>query len=451
MRVVIIGAGEVGFFIAKRLAEEKKEVVVIDQDQSVLDQVGDVLDVETVCGSGSSPDVLQAAGIAEAGILLAVTDSDEINLIACALSSLLTDSLLKVARLRNPGYLAYKQALAIDRMGIDFVINPEEEVIKAIEGLIQVPGAVEVVDFPDLHLKLVGIKVTGESPIMDVLLSDIKKLLQFDQFIIAAIDRFGTLIVPSGKDQIAKGDVLYFLCADKHFFPLAQKLGAVGQRQQREIFIVGGGRIGFNLAKRLEANKHFHVKLLEKDAQRCQYLAENLDQAMVLHGDGTDQNLLLEENIASMDVLVTLTGDEENNILCSLLAKRLGAGMTITRINKSAYLPLMQTIGLTQIVSPRISAANSILRFVRKGSVISSSSIRDEAEAMEIRAEKGSRLTTGCLKELGLPNGVIVLSIVKGKKVTIPTGESKIDPGDKVMLFCTRKNVSRVEKWIVGR
>jgi len=446
MRIIIIGAGEVGFHIARRLTAENKDVVVIDSNDQVLDRVAERLDVETVFGSGSSPRVLETAGVKNADILLAVTDSDEINLIACTFSNILAPELTKVARIRNPEYTDYKDILASD-LHIDIVINPEQEVIGSIERLMGTPGAAEVSEFADVNITLAGMWIRDNCRLAGKNLAEVKQAVGVDGFIVGAIVRGDKLIIPSGANKVLAGDMIYFVCVRPDLQRVLRAFGAESGSQHKAL-IIGGGNIGYKLAQNLEQKKGLQVKILDRDRERCGFLAQNLNRTIVLQGDGSDQKLLTEENVGSMDVVVSVTGDEENNVLCSLLAKSMGAKLTVTRINKFAYLPLMRAVGLEHIVSPRLSAANSILRHVRHGTVISSISIKEDAEALEVVAREGSPLVGRPIKDLDFPAGAIVLCLVRGKEVIIPTGESVIQPQDRVMIMSTSKHISEVERKI---
>lgn len=449
MRIIIIGAGEVGSYIAWRLVGEDKEVIVVDKDEQILAKLSEQLDVETVQGSGSSPHILEQAGVKYADYLLAVTDSDEINLIACTFSNILAPDLVKVARIRNPEYTEYQDILARDLLHIDIVINPEQEVVKSIERLMDAPGAAEISEFPDVQINLAGVWIHKESQLNNLNLMQLKEKLDVANFIVAVIFRGDKTIIPAGKDSILAGDLVYFVCAKQDLEQVLLAFG-VTPREQHNVLIIGGGNIGFKLAQDLEQKKGIQVKLLEKEKNRCDFLAQSLDRTIVLQGDGADQSLLQQENIKDMDVAITLTGDEENNILCSLLVRSMGAKMTITRIDKNAYLPLMQTIGLEHTVSPRLSAANSILRYVRQGTVISSICIKDKAEALEVEVRPESLLANKKLMHLPFPKGALVLCIIRGQKVIIPTGQDTISSGDKLVILSTRKQISKVEKKLLG-
>ncbi|MFW6415101.1 MAG: Trk system potassium transporter TrkA [Thermodesulfobacteriota bacterium] len=450
MKAIIVGAGEVGFHIARRLAAENKEVLVIDKHQDVLSNVSERLDVDTLLGSGSSPRMLEQAGVKGADMLIAATDSDEINLIACTFANILSPKIVKVARIKNEEYIEFQDKLAREWLQIDIVVNPEEEVIGSIKRLMGAPGAAEISEFSDVNIKLIGMWIRESTELKDHKLIDVKKRIGVPEFIIAAIIRGDKIIIPSGENKIKAGDLIYFVCINKDLPTILKAFGSVA-KVQRKVMIIGGGNIGYKLAADLEKQKGIQIKLLEQDKKRCDFLAENLNKTIVLHGDGRNQNLLQQENVGELDVVVTLTGDEENNVLCSLLTQNLGAGLTITRVNKLAYIPLMKTIGLEHVVSPRLAAANSILRHVRQGTVISSLSIKEEAEALEVIAKESSPLVNKPIKHLDFPGETIVLCIIRGKAVIIPTGENYIYPGDRVVILSTNKNISKVEKALSGK
>lgn len=445
MRIIIVGAGEVGFHIAQRLALENKEVVVVDKQAEALKRFVDLLDVKTVHGSGSSPGVLEESGLRGAETFLAVTDSDETNLVACLFANAISPGIIKLARIRDEDYTRHWSDVVKQSLDIHTVINPEIEVVKTIEKSLAIPDVEHVSDFAEGRIKLIGLHVPNTSPVHGVRLQDLRQKTGELRYILAAIFRNDRLIVPIGTDRIQKGDFVYFVCgADE----LQAVLNVFGSRSEpiRNVLIVGGGNIGSRLASVLEKS-HYHIRLIEKDRDRCEYLAGYLTKTIVLHGDGTDQDLLQEENIREMDVVISLIGNEESNVLSSLLAKSLGARRTITRINKFHYIPLLDTIGLDQIVSPRLSAINSILLHVRKGKVLSTVSLKGEqAEVLEAVALETSGLVDKPLKALRFPKGAILLAILREERHIIPNGDTIVRPGDRVVILSTRQNIPRVEK-----
>ncbi len=445
MKIVIVGAGEVGFHIASRLALENKEVVVIDANSEALKRLSESIDVQAITGSGSSPATLEAAGIREAEIMLAVTDSDEVNLVACLMADILSPSTKKLARLRGADFDSYHDAFKINAPHIDTVINPDIEVVRTIEQLMGVPGAADVGEFADGRIKFVGVYLDPGSRLAGVRLADLPTVLSEDRPLIAAVVRDDQLIIPKGHNHLRAGDLVYFISEEKNLFKHLSVFDKHATPVKR-VLIIGGGRIGYRLAKALE-DKSISCKIIEKRATQCDFLAERLERTVVLHGDGSDQSLLVEENIQDTDLVVTLTRDEETNILASLLAKRLGAKKTITQINKFSYFSLMSTIGIEQVVSPRLSAINSILQHIRRGKVLSAISIKgEEGEVMEALALPTSDIVSKPLKKIAFPKGSMVAGIIRQETIIIPSGDSIIEPDDRIIIFATRKAIPGVEK-----
>jgi trk system potassium uptake protein TrkA len=398
LKVIIVGAGEVGFHIASHLALENKDVVVIDKNSEAIRRVSDSLDVQVVVGSGSSPVVLDEAGIQNAEIILAVTNSDETNLVACLVANILSPSTKKLARLRDADFDAYHANFSEHAPHIHTIINPEIEVVRTIYRMMSVPGAVDIGEFADGRIKFVGVNLEDESRLAGEKLSDLPGIIGKAVPLIAAVIREGELIIPTGNDRLETGDLIYFISEEDKLLDTLSLFNKYDQPVKRAL-IVGGGRIGFRLASLLE-EKSIYCKIIEKNADRCAYLADRLNKTIVLHGDGSDQGLLAEENIQDMDIVITLTKDEETNILASLLAKRMGARKSITRISKFSYFPLMDAIGIEQVVSPRLSAINTILQHIRKGKVLSAISIKGEqAELIEAVALETSDIVSTPLRD----------------------------------------------------
>jgi trk system potassium uptake protein TrkA len=446
LKVVIVGAGEVGFHIASHLAHENKNVLVVDKDTDALRRVSDNLDVQVLQGSGSSPDVLTEAGVQSADILLAVTNSDEANLVACLVASIISPATTKLARLRDASYDGYYDIFRDKPPHIDTVINPEIEVVKTIQRMMAVPGAADVADFADGHLKFVGIHLEENHRFTGARLSELPLRADEVRPLIAAIQRDDELIIPGGADRLLPGDLVYFISESQK---LEQTLGIFEKqvRPLRRALIVGGGRLGYRLARELETQEGTSCKIIERDARRCEFLAERLNKTVVLFGDGSDQSLLAEENVGDMDVVITLTDDEEINILTSLLARRMGVAKGITRISKFSYFPLMTTIGLDQVVSPRLSAINSILQHVRRGKVLSAISIKGEqAEVMEAVALATSDIVAKPLKDIKFPKGALLVGIMHEDQIIIPTGSTVVVPNDRIIIVARREAIPKVEK-----
>jgi trk system potassium uptake protein TrkA len=445
LKILIVGAGEVGFNIANRLAHENKEVVVIDEDPEAIKRISENIDVQVVNGSGSSPVVLEEAGIKEAEILLAVTNSDEVNLVACLATDIISPVTKKLARIRGSDYDDYHEILRDNAPHIDTIINPEIEVVRTIDSLMNVPGAVDVGEFAGGRVKFVGIHLDKKTRLAGVRLSDLPSLIGEQRLLIAAIVRNEELIIPTGNDTLMPDDLVYFVCEEKNLFDTL-KIFDKHEEPLRRALIVGGGSIGFRLARWLD-EKSIYTKIIEKDAERCTLLAEHLNKVVVLCGDGSDQEILNEENIQDMDVVITVTNDEETNILASLLSKQMGARKTITRISKFSYFPLMSMIGIEQVVSPRLSAINTILKHIRRGRVLSARAIKGElAEVMEAVALETSDIVDKPLKKISFPKGVIIIGILRADEFILPSGDSVIKPDDQIIIFARRQAIPKIEE-----
>lgn len=446
MKIVIVGAGEVGFQIAGRLARENKEVVVIDKDPDAIRRLSEI-DVQALAGSGGSPVVLEEAGIMDAEILLAVTDSDEINLVACLMADIMSPSTKKLARIRDADYDTFHERMKANPPHIDTVINPEIEVINTIDRFMSVPGAVDIAEFAGGKIKLVGIRLDKDAGLAGVRLIQLPEKLGDKKPLIAAIVRNENLIIPTGDDVLEAGDTVYFVSEESK---LSETLNIFGKSEDpvRYALIVGGGRTGIRLASFLE-KKGIHTKIIEKIPERCDELADKLDRAVVLCGDGTDQTLLEEENAGEMDYVITVTDQEETNILASLLAKRLGAKKAVTKISKFGYIPLMPAVGIEKVVNPRLSAINTILRHIRKGKILSAISIKGEkAEVLEAEALETSDIVGKPIMDVGFPKGGLIAGILRDGEVIIPTGMSIIQPGDRIVIFALRDAIPKIEEFL---
>ncbi|MEW6670560.1 MAG: Trk system potassium transporter TrkA [Thermodesulfobacteriota bacterium] len=447
MKIIIIGAGEVGFHIASRLSVENKDVVVIDKDPEAIRRVSDSIDVQVINGSGSSPTVLEEAGLKQAEILLAVTDSDEINLIACLVANVISPATKKLARIRDADFDAYHDTFREKAPHIDTIINPETEVVRTIDRLMGVPGAADVEEFADGRVKFIGVRLDKGSPLDGVRLAELSMKIGKTAPLIAAIVRGAVLTIPRGDDRLMAGDLVYFVTEAENLMDTL----AIFEKQVepvRRVMIVGGGRLGLRLCHLLE-EKNIYTKIVEKNPDRCLELAKRLNKVVVLHGDGSNQELLKEEGILDMDLVVTLTDDEKTNILASLLAKRMGARKTITRVTSFSYFDLMEAIGIDQVVSPRLSAINTILKHIRRGKVLSAVSLKGEqAEILEAVAMETSDIVGKPLKKISFPKGVLVTVIIRADRVIIPSGTSIIEPGDRVIIFASRQAVPKIEKFM---
>ncbi len=448
VKIIIVGAGEVGFHLAKWLSREDKDIVVIDQAPEALRRVEEQLDVQTIRGAGSHPQVLLEAGVQKADVLLAVTDRDEVNLVCCLFADLLRGGLPKVALVRQEEYAPHREAL-IRRLNITNIINPDRELIKAILRILSAPEMEEVNDFLGGSIKMIGGVLPAASPLCGRV-KDLPLVIDRKHLIIAALVRQDRLIIPKGQDTLQPGDLVYFVCRDKDLGFALQLFNQRPAAPLKNLMIMGGGRIGGALARELESRR-YRVKLIERNPERCKQLSGLLRSIIVLQGSATDQELLIQENISGMDMVLALTGDDETNILSCLLAHRLGARKLLARINKLAYMDLRKMIELDYLVSPRLSAINSIFPYVRRGKVVSSVAIKgQEAEVIEAIAQEGTALVGTPLKALKFPREALLLCIMRGEEVVLPSGDDVIQPDDRVLILARKASIPQVEKALSG-
>lgn len=447
MRVIIVGAGEVGYQITKFLAMEAVDVVVVEKDPEKLKRISDELDVATIVADGCSPSVMKEAMADKADMLLAVTDSDETNMIACLLAKAMFNIPRKIARIRNPEYFKNEKLLSKENLDIDPAINPEFEVARAVIRLLETPFAIDVEDFEDGLIKVIGFRVPEGSGLIGTRLKKLQDLPS-KKFLIGIIERQDAIIIPSGDDTIEVNDVIYMPVKKWEVGDAMHFLGA-SAKPARKIMIVGGGRVGYYIASAMETKANV-VKVIEVDAERCKYVSKNLRRSTVLHGDGSDRDLLVEENIADMDAFVSVSNNEELNIMASVLAKRLGAKKTITIVNRTDYLSLAHGLGLQAVLSPRLITASSILKYVRRGDILSLTAVtEDKAEIIEARIGKDSKLRGKSLQKAKMPRSSLVGAVIRNEKIIIPSGADVINEGDKLIIFTLRESIRDVEKLLV--
>ena len=443
MKIIIVGAGEVGFHIASRLSNENQDVVLIDKDPQKIKRITENLDVQTLLGSGTSPRILKDSGIEDADMLVAATDSDEANLISCLLARNLNKYIVKIARVRNKEYLEEKNLFGQEHLGIDRIINPQSVMVKTIINLMKVPGASEVIDFSGGRVKLIGFAITKNSPLIGRQLLSFKELE--GKLLVGAIARGDQVIIPTGSDKIKLDDLVYIVARNNelnHIFELFN----IGEEGFRRVIIVGAGQTGAVLSDELDKTK-ISAKIIEKDTEICSQLAAKLQRVIVINGDGTDRSLLQEENIKDADFMVAITGDDESNVLISLLAKKLGVKRTITRVGKLSYVPILSDIGIDSVISPRLSAVRAILQYIRHGKIITVAPLMGEqAEAIEAEALETSDIVNVPLSKLKFPKGAIVGAIVRGEEIIIPRGDSIIIPKDRLIIFALDQIVPKLEK-----
>lgn len=433
MRIIVVGGGEVGYHLAGRLSQEGHDVVVIERDVDLASRIQNHLDVLVVTGNGASLTCLEQAGIERAELLIAVTNLDEVNLIACLIAAQF-DVRLKVARVSNPEYYERGTVLEERKFGADLLINPEKECAREIFRLVHRTAASDVAEFADGRVVLLGLPVTEDAPVAGRSLEEIGRDLQEQHFLTVAIERGGESIIPGGATRLRPGDEIYLIAEAQHLDTAYRLLGLERRRIQR-VMLLGGGRVGLELARMLE-REDVQPIIIERSRARCVALAERLDKALVLHGDATDLDLLQQEGVGQADALVAVTSEDETNLLSSLLAKHLGARKVITLLKRSEYIPLVSRVGIDAAVSPRLSTANRILQHVRGGRILSIAVMdRNKAEAMEMEVVPGSRAVGRRVRDLSLPSGAILGSVERGEEILIPRGDTRIEAGDHLVVF----------------
>ena len=450
VKIIIIGAGQVGRTAAYHLArEEANEVTVIDQNDELLRDLQDRLDIRTVCGNGAHPTVLDAAGAANADILIALTNSDEVNMLACEVAYALYGKATKIARVRTTEYAAREKLFSERGIAVDVWISPEQLVTEYIERLIEFPGALQVLDFADGRVRLVGVRALKGGFLVGQKLRALRDHIPKTDARVAAIYRHGRSIDPQGDTVIGDGDEVFFLAARKDIRLVMSEMRKLADPVKR-VVIAGGGNIGVRLARALERDTQ--VKLIEHDQRRARRISEMLTNTIVLHGDAADEELLIEENIDSADVFCALTNAEEANILSAMLAKRLGAKKVMALINRPSYAELMESGPIDIAISPQTVTIGALLAYARRGDVARVHSLRrGAAEAIEgivhSSASGGARVVGQRIGDIGLPEGTTIGAIVRGDEVLMAHHDTVIQSDDHLILFLTdKRKIEVVEK-----
>ena len=449
MKILILGAGQVGSTAAFSLArEEANEVTIVDRNAEVLRELQDRLDVRTVVGNASHPDVLERAGAREADILIALTSSDEINMLACQIAFTLFRTPTRIARIRARALMAREALFGPDGIPVDVAISPASLVTNYIEQLIRNPGALQVLDFADGKLRMVATRANRDGALVGHPLRDLSKHIPNVECRVVAIYRGGRGILPDGDTVVEEGDEVFFIAARKDTRMVLREMRKLDS-PIRKVVIAGGGNIGLDLARAIEGD--CQVKIIERDWQRARRISDELARAVVLHGDSADEELLLEENIDSTDVFVAVTNAEEANILSAMLAKRLGARKVMALINKPAYAELVESGTIDIAISPQQITLGSLLAHVRRGDVVKVHSLRrGAAEAIEAVAHgesRESRVVGRLIEEIQLPRGATISAIVRGDDVLMAHHDTKIQADDHVILFIAdRRQIDEVER-----
>jgi trk system potassium uptake protein TrkA len=448
MKIIILGSGQVGSSVAEHLASEANDITVVDTRPACLQDLQDRFDLRTVHGSASHPDVLRRAGAEDADMVIAVTNSDETNMVACQVAYTLFHTPTKIARVRSRDYLAYSQLFAQDALPIDVLISPEQVVIDYVQRLIEYPGALQVLDFAGGKVRLVAVKAYYGGPLVGHELRELKEHMPGIKTRVAAIFRRGTPIIPEGNTVIEVDDEVFFIAATEDIRAVMGELRKLDKPVKR-VMLVGGGNIGLGLARVLENN--YQVKLIEHNAARTREISEELNNTLVLLGDAADGDLLIEENIENTDVFCSVTNDDEANILSAMLAKRLGAKKVMTLINRAAYVGLVESGEIDIAISPNQATIGSLLTHIRRGDVVVVHSLRrGAAEAMEAIAhgdERSSKVVGRKVENVKLPPGTTIGAIVRGEEVIIAHHDTVIEAEDHVILFLVnKKQITEVEK-----
>ncbi|KZD09799.1 Trk system potassium transporter TrkA [Oceanibaculum pacificum] len=449
MNVIVCGAGQVGSSIARYLSAEGNDVTVIDQSADLIRKISDTLDVRAFVGHASHPGTLEMAGAKEADMLIAVTYADEVNMVACQVGHSLFQVPTKIARIRSQNYLMPEWAdlFSRDNMPIDVIISPEVEVARHISQQLQVPGAFDMLSMVEDRIRVVGVMCDRDCPVLNTPMRQLASLFPDLNMTVVSIIRNDRVVVPSSEDQMLVGDEVYFVCDTTH---LARAMAAFGHQEPeaRRIVIVGAGNIGLTLAQTIEAEEPgVSVKMIEVSPERARAAAGQLNRTMVLNGSALDPEILEEANIRNTETFVSVTNDDEVNIIGSLLAKRYGCERAVTLINNQPYGPLVTALGVDAVVNPRSITVSTILQHVRRGRIRAVHSLREGVgEVIEAEALETSNLVGVPLREAKLPNGIIIGALVRGENVIMPRGDTRIQAQDRVVAFVATEAVKKVEK-----
>ncbi|WP_252177752.1 Trk system potassium transporter TrkA [Endozoicomonas sp. 4G] len=448
MKIIILGAGQVGGTLAENLANEENDITVVDTNGELLRELQDRIDIRTIQGMASFPSVLKQAGADDADMLVAVTNSDEVNMVACQIAYTLFHTPSKIARIRQAAYLNRENLFADDAMPIDVLISPEQVVTNYIRRLLERPGALQVLDFADGRAQLVAMKAYYGGPLVGQELRYLREHMPNVDTRVAAIFRRGKAIMPKGTTVIEADDEVFFIADRCHIRAVMSELQRLDDDYKR-IIIAGGGNIGLRLAQ--SAENDFKVKIIEQNMERCQFLSETLIKAMVFNGNASDKELLISENIEETDVFCALTNDDEANVMAAMLAKRLGARKVMALINNPAYVDLVQGGEIDIAISPQQATIGSLLKHVRRGDIVNVHSLRrGAAEAIEAIAhggENSSRVVGKTVQQVELPPGTTIGAIVRNDEVLIAHDTTRIESGDHIILFLTnKKRIHEVEQ-----
>ncbi|MBL4616448.1 MAG: Trk system potassium transporter TrkA [Robiginitomaculum sp.] len=448
MKVIICGAGRVGYGIAQKLCTENNEVTVIDISAKLVQKISTNLDVRGIVGHGSHPDVLVRAGIKSTDMIIAVTHLDEVNMVACQLAHSLFSVQTKIARIRAKNYLdkAWRDLFSQNHMPIDVIISPEEEVAKAVMQRVTTPGAFMNTPFSKGQVSLLGVRLLDNCPVSNTQLSQLTELFPDLNSMVVGVKRAGKLFVPKGEDQILAGDEIYVIC---HADQVARTLDILGRNEDRgrKIIMIGGGNIGVNLAQELEHLPGVRVRMIEVDKETAEKASIALKKTVVLHGDGLDRDTLIEAGVNGADIVISLSNDDRVNVLSAGLAKEAGVRRALCLVNDRTLDSLKEPLGVDIFIDPRETTISTILQHVRRGRIISVQSVEDgKAEVIEALALTTSPLVGRPLRDLDIPDGIRVGAVTRDGEMLFPSGSFIIKPDDHVILFVEQSEIPAVEK-----
>ncbi len=448
MKVIICGAGQVGFHIAHYLAAERNDVTVIDQSPELIRKISDSVDIQWLVGHASHPSALEAAGAADADMLIAVTYADEVNMLACQVAHSLFEVPIKIARVRHQDYLHphWADLFSRDHLPIDVIISPEIEVARAIVRNLQVPGAIDMIRMAEGKVRVIGVRCHDETPINHTPLRQLTKLFPDLNIVVVGVVRDDRAMVPDPDDRLLPGDEVYFVVDSEH---VSRAMAAFGHEEPeaRRLVIFGGGHIGLFLAKELIEHRGVSIKVVETNRTRAEYVAGELPAVTVIRGSAMDPEILEEANVGKAQMTVAVTNQDEVNILASMLAKRIGCQRTVALINNPYTAPLVGALAIDMMVSPRAITVSTILQHIRRGRIHAAYSLREGlGEIIEGDALETSSLVGPRLREIKFPPGVKVGAIVRDDEVIMPRGDTRIQAKDRVLMFAAPSVVKNVEK-----
>ncbi len=444
MRILIVGAGDVGFQLGRRLSRDQHDITIIDADPVKVRRAAEQLDGLAIEGSGDSYRVLRQAGVTEADVVAAVTDNDDANLMACRLAKA-SGVDVTIARVRNAEFSEPGFVLTPAQLGADHIIHPEREAANAIIRLLQESSATHVVDLENGRIEMIGLILETDSPLVNVPLAELGRRHNYPPVQIVAVDRNHETIIPKGEDRLQAGDHMFAICAPEYARELFGLAGKRKKPRMDNIMIIGGGMIARFVAEELAGKAY--IKIIEHDLGRAERLADGLPQALVIHGDGTDIELLQAEDLENMDSFVAVTGDDENNIIATLLAKQYDVLRPIALVNRVAYLPILPTIGLNAVISKQMLTVNAVQQFIQHRQVAAIAGVPGvEGQMIEYIARQGSRITQRPLRDVKFPRAAVVGAVLRNGELIIPGGTTLIQPGDRTVVFALPEAMNELDR-----